>query len=196
MKKTELKLQRHFKLFKPYGYLSQFASNARHQANSKFLGDLFDFPPHSMAVGRLDKDSEGLLLVTTDGQLSHHINSNSIEKEYWVQVDGDIPEKAIETLKSGIQISGEGKIYGTKACKVYRLHDEPILPNRIKPIRTDRHGPTSWISITITEGKFRQVRKMTAAVGYPTLRLVRIRIGTHHLDSMQPKEVVELESLL
>jgi 23S rRNA pseudouridine2457 synthase len=192
----KVKLRKHFKIYKPYGYLSQFESNDRHQRNSKFLGSLFDFPKGIMAIGRLDKDSKGLLLLTTDGQMSFHISSKKIEKEYYAQVDGFITEEALNRLKEGVEISIEGFIYKTNPCSANRLEKDPNLPERAKRIRNPRHGDTSWISIIITEGKFRQVRKMTAAVGFPTLRLVRVRVGEHQLGRMQPSEVVVLAKLL
>lgn len=144
-----------------------------------------------MSIGRLDKDSEGLLLLTTNGKLSKLITAGNIEKEYYVQVDGEISEEAIEQLAKGVQISINGKIYKTQKCKISKLKNKPVFPERAKRIRDPRHGPTSWISVTITEGKFRQVRKMTAAVGYPTLRLVRVRIGNEYLENLQPGEVIE-----
>lgn len=194
MNQSKVNIHKHFKLYKPYGYLSQFESKARHQKNSKFLGDLFDFPNGTMAIGRLDQDSEGLLLLTTDGLTSFEIGANAVEKEYYAQVDGTITIGAIAQMTRGVDISIEGTTYKTHPCKARRI-DTPILPNRGKRIRNDRHGETSWISLTLTEGKFRQVRKMTAIVGFPTLRLVRVRIGNIHLDNMQPSDVVELASL-
>ncbi len=196
MEISEASLHKHFKLYKPYGYLSQFESNARHQRNSKFMGDLYPFPEGTMAIGRLDKDSEGLLLLTTDGQLSYDISANSIEKEYYAQVDGVITNEAIREMQKGVTISIEGIEYTTKPCKINKLKSAPLLPERSKKIRDQRHGETSWVSIIITEGKFRQVRKMTSAVGFPTLRLVRIRVGNNHLYDMQPSEVVEVDRLL
>ncbi|MEZ4792834.1 MAG: pseudouridine synthase [Gelidibacter sp.] len=196
MKTSKEKLHRHFKLYKPYGYLSQFESNARHQRNSKFLGELYDFPKEIMAIGRLDKDSEGLLLLTTDGRVSYEISANSIEKEYYAQVDGMVTEEAILDLRNGVPISIEGIQYKTRPCKVHKLEIEPSLPERAKRIRNSRHGETSWVSIIITEGKFRQVRKMTSAVGFPTLRLVRVRVGHHLLGNMEPTEVIEMESIV
>lgn len=189
-----MKVNTYFKLYKPYGYLSQFKSNARHQKNSKFLGDLFEFPEGIMAIGRLDKDSEGLLLLTSDGQISFDISANSVEKEYYAQVDGVITDVAIKQMQQGVDISIEGMEYTTMPCKAERI-ETPQLPERAKRIRNSRHGDTSWVSITITEGKFRQVRKMTAVVGFPTLRLVRVRVGTNRLDGMQPSDVIQVESL-
>lgn len=148
-----------------------------------------------MAIGRLDETSEGLLLLTTCGKTSAFINSQKVEKEYYAQVDGDISEEAIQQLKRGVEISVNGKTYTTKPCKVFKLEGEPSLPERGKKIRDERHGPTSWVSITLTEGKFRQVRKMTASVGFPTLRLVRVRIGEFRIGSMQPGEVLEFADL-
>lgn len=145
-----------------------------------------------MAVGRLDVDSEGLLLLTTDGKLSHEIRSKKIEKEYFVQVDGLIDQAAVDAMKAGVEIGIKGKKYITDLCEASLIDDPPDFPVRTKRIRDDRHGPTSWGSIIITEGKYRQVRKMTAAVGYPTLRLIRVRIGNVHLGDLQPGEVQEV----
>jgi len=186
---------RHFKLFKPYGYLSQFQTNARHEVNKKFLGELYDFPKDIMAIGRLDKDSEGLLLLTTDGKVSYDISSSKTDKDYYVQVDGDITEDALKRLQQGIEIRHKTEQYVTKPCRVIKLGHRPIFPERAKQIRDERHGPTSWISITLNEGKFRQVRKMTAAVGFPTLRLVRTRVGNITLDGLEMGGVEELERL-
>ncbi len=182
---------KHFKLFKPYGYLSQFRTNAKHEANKKFLGELYNFPEKTMAIGRLDKDSEGLLLLTTDGKVSHLITSSKTDKEYYVQVDGDITQKALNQLKKGVPIRYKGETYLTKPCKANRLDQTPQFPKRSKKIRDDRHGKTSWISLVINEGKFRQVRKMTAVVGYPTLRLIRVRVGSITLNDLKMGEVKE-----
>lgn len=183
----------HFKLFKPYGFLSQFKSNAKHEQKKKFLSELYDFPEGTMPIGRLDKNSEGLLLLTTDGQVSFDICSSKSEKEYYVQVDGLIDIKAIEQLNAGVEIGIKGKKYITQPCKVKRLTTTPIFPDRPQKIRDERHGPTSWISITITEGKYRQVRKMTSAVGFPTLRLVRVRIDEITLDNLGYGKAEEID---
>lgn len=184
----------HFKLFKPYGYLSQFENNQTTRKNKKKLGELYDFPNGTMAIGRLDEDSEGLLFLTTDGHMSETVRSKKTEKEYYVQVDGEITIEAVERLKTGVEIGIGGGKYLTKECQAFKLERKPNFPERGKKIRDDRHGPTSWVSITLTEGKFRQVKKMTAAVGFPTLRLVRIRIGNEYLEQMQPGEVVPVAS--
>jgi 23S rRNA pseudouridine2457 synthase len=180
----------HFKIFKPYGFLSQFVPETRKK--KKLLGELFPFPDNTMAIGRLDHDSEGLLLLTTDGMKSFQVRDKGIEKEYYVQVDGEITKEAISHLQNGVNISVNGTNYLTLPCKAFVLEKEPELPARGFKIRDARHGPTSWISITICEGKNRQIRKMTAAVGFATLRLVRVRIGDIHIDSMIAGEVVSL----
>lgn len=187
-------MHRHFKIYKPYGVLSQFISNSKHQRRKRFLGELHDFPEGSMAIGRLDEKSEGLLLITTDGKLSAHITGSKVEKEYYALVDGAIDDDAIEAMRNGVEIGFEGKKYTTKPCKVERLTEVPKLPERSKKIRDARHGPVTWIAITLKEGKFRQVRKMTSAVGYPTLRLVRVRIGNFTLDQMSTGDVIELNA--
>src|SRR6056297_840540 len=184
---------RHFILHKPYGYLSQFVTNQKLRKNKKLLGELHDFPEGTMAVGRLDEDSEGLLLLTTDGKVSEQVRSRKIEKEYYVQVDGEITKEATEQLMEGVEISTKGKEYMTKACKAARLDPPPTFESRTRKIRSDRHGPTSWLSLTITEGKFRQVRKMTATVGFPTLRLIRVRIGNITLGDLRPGETKEVD---
>ncbi|UBZ06792.1 pseudouridine synthase [Salegentibacter mishustinae] len=183
---------RYFKIYKPYGYLSQFITNERPRKKKKLLGELGDFPDETMSVGRLDQDSEGLLFLTTDGKASAEVTGNKIEKEYFVQVDGQITHEAIEEIQRGVEISINGKSYNTLPCKAFILEERPIFPERAKKIRDERHGPTSWISVTLVEGKFRQVKKMTAAVGFPTLRLVRVRIGNEKLEKMDAGEVIEL----
>ncbi len=170
-------MHRHFILYKPFGYLCQFSSEARGEKNKKFLGALGDFPEGTMSIGRLDEDSEGLLLLTTDGKVSERIRRKDVEKEYYAQVDGVMTDEAVAALQAGVDIVHRTEIYRTLPCRARRLETTPDLPPRGRKIRDERHGPTSWVSITVNEGKFRQVRKMTAAVGFPTLRLVRVRVG-------------------
>ena len=295
----------HLKLYKPAKVLSQFVFNHRKRRNRTLLGEFVDAAAFQnnntdnnnnlMAIGRLDEDSEGLLLLTTDGKVSKLVRGRMVEKEYWLQVNGQITEDALEHLRDGVQICipssktssssptsssiiGHGRnrinsndsergvtgmtMYTTLPCRASRLetvvvenntmHDRTadddlpprrqnnnnmatkrrkrkfrgacnmcgntghkaleceqnsiidrnyeqqtkasafalppgISPSSRLPIRD--HGPTSWISITITEGKYRQVRKMTSVVGYPTLRLVRVRIGNFTLDGMKEGEV-------
>jgi 23S rRNA pseudouridine2457 synthase len=180
---------RHFIIHKPWGMISQFVNPAKRK--KKLLGDLHDFPPGTMAIGRLDVASEGLLLLTTDGKVSEEIRSSKYEKEYYVQVDGIITQDAVEKLKTGVEIGFDGKKYITKPGKAF-LIDDPKFPLRSQKIRDERHGPTSWVSIIIREGKFRQVRKMTAAVGFPTLRLIRVRIGEIELGNLEINGVKEV----
>ncbi len=185
----KMTIHQHFIIHKPYGYLSQFKYELKRK--KKLLGELYDFPEGIMAIGRLDEDSEGLLLLTTDGKMSEIVRSKKVEKEYYVQVDGLINQEAIEKMKNGVEIGFEGTKYMTKPCKAFIVNEIPNFGERGKKIRDERHGPTSWASIVVTEGKFRQVRKMTAAVGFPTLRLVRVRVGNIHLGNLQAREVLE-----
>jgi len=179
--------QQHFALHKPHGYLSQFVYEKKR--NKKKLGELFDFPEGTMAIGRLDEDSEGLLLLTTDGKMSELVRSKTIEKEYFAQVDGLLTDNAVEQLKKGVEIGFKGIRYVTKPCQVHLVHQLPSFIGEGRRIRDERHGPTSWVSITLTEGKYRQVRKMTAAVGFPTLRLIRVRVGDFKLEGLKVGEV-------
>jgi 23S rRNA pseudouridine2457 synthase len=185
---------RHFILNKPYGYLSQFIRTETVRKNKKLLSELGDFPEGTMAIGRLDEHSEGLILLTTDGKVSHQIRSKSVEKEYYAQVDGQITSEAIQQLQEGVEITVKKETYTTLPGKAFELTQVPQLAERAKKIRDERHGPTSWVSITLTEGKYRQVRKMTAAVGFPTLRLVRVRIGNMELDELQSGEWREVSN--
>nr|WP_294936676.1 pseudouridine synthase [uncultured Flavobacterium sp.] len=183
-------MHRHFLLHKPHGYLSQFIYEKKRP--KKKLGELFDFPEGIMAIGRLDEDSEGLLLLTTDGMMSEIVRSKTVEKEYFAQVDGIITQAAVERLKNGVEIGFKGIRYTTKPCEARIIEELPNYIGEGRRIRDERHGPTSWLSITLTEGKFRQVRKMTAAVGLPTLRLIRIRVGEIGLHNLKAGEVLEV----
>lgn len=185
----------HFAIHKPYGYLSQFVNNMSKRKNKKLLGDLADFPEGIMAIGRLDKNSEGLLLLTTDGQVSEYIRSSKVEKEYHVEVAGIITVEALAAMRGGVSLSSEGKQYITKPCEAQPLLVLPAFERPPRKVRGLSHGPTSWLSITLTEGKNRQIRKMTAAVGFPTLRLVRVRVGHILLETMKAGEVREINSI-
>lgn len=187
-----MQTHRHFVINKPFGYLSQFKYDLKRK--KKLLGELYDFPEGTMAIGRLDEDSEGLLLLTTDGKVSEQVRSKKVYKEYYVQVDGIITQSAIEKLKIGVEIGFDGQKYTTKPCQAFVVNEVPDFGIRAKKIRDERHGPTTWASITVNEGKFRQVRKMTAAVGFPTLRLVRVRIGNIFLNDLKAGEVLEIAS--
>lgn len=259
----------HYKMYKPSKCLSQFVYTHSHgqrkRKSCRLLGDVIVnevLPPGIMAIGRLDKDSEGLLLLTTDGKLSNAICRNGFEKEYWVQCMGVVSRQALARLQGGVEISLPSGSYTTLPCKARRLETQevvlvqeeeqvqeaitacdglakkkrkfkgtcnkcglrvghkaadcttthsastggisndtgiqasathPLPPGIPARIVSSCHGPTSWVSICITEGKFRQVRKMTAAVGYPTLRLVRVRIGSITLDGMAVGQVQPLK---
>lgn len=185
---------RHFILHKPYGFVSQFVSQEKKQHKKKYLGTLHEFPEGTMSIGRLDEKSEGLLLLTTDGMVSHALRSKTVEKEYYVQVDGLMTKEGIQKMKAGVEIGFHGKKYMTLPCQAHILKEAPNFAPRTKKVRDDRHGPTSWISVTIGEGKYRQVRKMTAATGFPTLRLMRVRLGKIKLDDMKAGECLEVST--
>ncbi len=181
-----------FIIYKPYGYLSQFVNNQNRRRNKKLLGELSNFPEGTMSVGRLDEKSEGLLFLTTDGRVSEAVRSKKVEKEYCVLVDGRITDAALQQMREGLDIRINRSIYKTLPAKVNHLPNGPQYNIYKVKERDARHGPTSWITVTISEGKYRQVRKMTAAVGFPTLRLIRVRIGNttlNHLQDFAPKEV-------
>lgn len=179
---------KYFVLNKPYGYLSQFTD----PAGKKTLKDLYNFPKGVYPVGRLDLDSEGLLLLTDDKTLTDYLLNpvNKHEREYYVQVEGIPSNKDLETLSTGIIISGKK----TLPARATVLNDFSIEP-RNPPIRIRKNVPDTWISITLYEGKNRQVRKMTASIGFPTLRLIRMRIKNIKLGILKPGEVRELTSM-
>lgn len=163
-------------------------------APKKTLKDFFTVPNDVYPVGRLDYDSEGLLLLTNDASINHKLLHPlfSHEREYRVQVEGSISEPALHQLRSGVEITVDGQPYLTKPCSVEVLHDLAGIAERNPPIRFRKNIATSWIKMVITEGKNRQVRKMTAMVGFPTLRLVRHRIEQLTADRLQPGEMREL----
>lgn len=152
------------------------------------LADYFKVPKDVYPVGRLDYDSEGLLLLTNDKSLNQLLlnPSKAHEREYWVQVEGNITAEAIHQLSKGVVININGKTHHTMPAKAVVLPGEPSLPPRKHPIRFRANIPTSWLSLTLHEGKNRQVRRMTATVGFPTLRLVRWRMGMMDMHGMLP----------
>ena len=168
---------------KPFQVLSQFTDDGASGSGSP-RATLADFLriPDIYPAGRLDYDSEGLLLLTAEGALQHRIASPALKmpKTYWVQVEGDIPDRALKHLAAGVELK-DGL---TRPAKAVRMTAPEVWP-RVPPVRHRDSIPTSWIELTITEGKNRQVRRMTAAVGFPTLRLIRYRIGDWTLDGLK-----------
>ena len=166
---------------KPYGVLSQFTPEAGHRAL-----DEFGFPPGVYAAGRLDHDSEGALLLTDEGRLVKRLLDPKFEhpRTYLAQVDGQITPEALQQLARGVVIKG----YRTKPCKAEMITPPEGLWERVPPIRYRAAIPTSWVRLTLIEGKNRQVRHMTAAAGFPTLRLIRVQIGGLSLGDLQPGE--------
>lgn len=178
-------------LNKPYGVICQFSDHATHPT----LKDHVPLPGFYPA-GRLDTDSEGLLLLTDDGALQHRISDPrwKLPKTYWVQVEGVPSAAQLEQLRRGVDLGD----FVTRPAGAVRI-DPPALWPRTPPIRVRKSVPDSWLSLTISEGKNRQVRRMTAKVGLPTLRLVRVAIGPWRVDGLAPGEMrridVELEDL-
>lgn len=180
----------YFICWKPFGMLSQFTKEGEHTT----LADLpFKFPKDVYPVGRLDADSEGLLILTNDNYLKTKLLEPKFghTKTYWVQVEGEITQEAIRQLSQGVVIRIKGKEHRTNPAKVEKI-EEPNVPPRTPPVRFRKEIPTSWISIQIGEGKNRQVRRMTAAVGFPTLRLLRGSIENVSLLQLKPMEVKQL----
>jgi len=185
-------MYRYFLVYKPYGMLSQFTREGGHQS----LADLdFVFPKDVYPVGRLDADSEGLLILTNDPAVNSRLLAPVAEhtREYLVQVEGEILPEHISRLENGVRINIRGEIYETRPCKARIRMELPEIPERIPPVRFRKNIPTSWLSIELIEGKNRQVRKMTAAVGIPTLRLIRLRIGTFSLSDLKKESVIEFD---
>ncbi len=181
---------RYYMIYKPYGVLSQFSGEDRYET----LAGLWDFPKDVYPIGRLDKDSEGLLLISNDKRLNHKLLDPKFEheREYWVQVEGKLEEAHLIALQSRPIIRINKKEHRCKVAKASPLITD-LLPERDPPVRFRRHIPTSWLSLCLTEGKNRQVRRMTAKVGIPTLRLFRYRIQDLVLKARNPGYVEELE---
>lgn len=171
--------------YKPFQVLSQFSK----EGDKKTLADyLPGIEKNIYPVGRLDFDSEGLLFLTNDTSLNQKLlhPKNGHQKTYWVQVEGAAQEPDLRDLKQGVNISVNGKVHKTLPAKVSIIPEPALLPERNPPIRFRKNIPTTWLAITIGEGKNRQVRKMTAAIGFPTLRLIRAAIGNVQIENMKP----------
>lgn len=179
--------------YKPFQVLSQFSPEGEKKTLADYLSTIEkDVYP----VGRLDYDSEGLLFLTNDKKLNHRLLDPGFghEREYWAQVEGVPDEKGLEQLRKGVRLSSKGKSFFTRPAKIALMPKTPVLPDRNPPIRFRKNIPDSWISLTLVEGKNRQVRKMTAAIGHPTLRLLRYRIGTFTLHELSPGSIVKLKA--
>lgn len=188
-------MYRYYLLHKPFGYLSQFTKEV---PDHKVLSDLYQFPKDVYPVGRLDRDSEGLLLLTNDKRLNKDLldpNANK-SKTYWVQIEGVPEEQDLDTLRNGkLKIRVNKKDHKCKTAKVKFLGNTIEIADREPPIRERANIPTSWVQIILTEGKNRQIRKMFAKIGFPVLRLVRVGLGGLSLDSMQTGDIRELTRL-
>lgn len=190
-------MQKYYIIYKPVGMLSQFSTDS----DKAILGDLFPFEKEVYPVGRLDADSEGLLVLTNDKTLNNRLlnPNNKHRRTYFVQVEGIFSEEGLKAIQQPLDIKlKKGKIHRTLPCRAEIIPSPEELPERNPPIRFRKDKPTSWISITLTEGKNRQVRKMTAKVGFPTLRLVRVSIENltiGHLEKEQVKEMNKNEIL-
>jgi 23S rRNA pseudouridine2457 synthase len=177
----------YFIVYKPFQVLSQFTSGE----GKRTLKDFFEVPGDLYPVGRLDFDSEGLLILTNDTKLNHRLLNPKFmhDREYWVQVEGSIGNDALRQLATGISINIDGRFYQTAPAESEFLDLPLAIPERDPPIRYRAHIPTSWIKIVLKEGKNRQVRKMTAKTGFPTLRLIRYRIEGITLEGLRPGDM-------
>lgn len=167
---------------KPFNVLSQFTDKGSEASDRETLSNYINIPD-VYAAGRLDRDSEGLLLLTDDGRLQAKIShpKNKMSKSYWVQVEGRPSDAQLDQLRNGVVL----KDGVTRPAKIMRMEEPEGLWPRTPPVRFRKSVPDSWLQITISEGRNRQVRRMTAAVGCPTLRLIRYRIGTWTIDGLQ-----------
>jgi 23S rRNA pseudouridine2457 synthase len=178
-------LYRYILFNKPFGVVSQFSGEGNTLKDYIRVKDVYP-------VGRLDHDSEGLVLLTNDGALQHRLSDPKFEhpRTYWAQVERIPGEQALQQLATGVTIQG----HRTRPAQVRLLSEDPVLPPRNPPVRFRKNVPTAWIELTLTEGRNRQVRRMTAAIGHPTLRLVRVAIGSLRLEGLQPGQSRELTS--
>jgi 23S rRNA pseudouridine2457 synthase len=185
---------KYYIFYKPFNVLNQFS---KERPDHVTLADFLNVPKDVYPLGRLDKDSEGLLILTNDKALNSLLLSpnQKHERTYFVQLDQDITDKAIQQVAHGVQIKLDTTIYHTSSCTVKKLQKAPALPERNPPIRVRKEIPTSWALITLTEGKNRQVRRMFSAVGFPVLRLVRVQIEDVKIGKLNPGEHLELKGV-
>jgi len=184
-------MKKYYLLHKPYGMLSQFTREGGHPS----LADVdFTFETDVYSVGRLDTDSEGLLLLTNDKRLNSELLSpeNGHPRTYHAQVEGAPELSDVRKLQNPMKLKIKGKEFTTRPCRVSILEPQPNYVDRLPPVRVRKSIPDTWISITLTEGKNRQVRRMTAGAGFPTLRLIREAIGPFKLKGLKAGEVREL----
>jgi 23S rRNA pseudouridine2457 synthase len=184
----------YYLFYKPFQVLTQFSAEGDKQTLAHYF---HNFPKDIYPVGRLDYDSEGLLLLTNDKPLTHRLLDPSFShpRTYWVQVEDAITQEAVTQLQMGVTISVDGKNYRTKKAIAKIFDTPPQVADRNPPIRFRKNIPTSWLSLTLTEGKNRQVRKMTAATGFPTLRLIRYSIGKATIAGMQPGDIMKIDTI-
>lgn len=183
-------MPKYFLLYKPFDVLSQFSKEV---PTHRTLADCYAFPKEVYPVGRLDRDSEGLLILTDDKKLNHRLLDPEFKhpRSYYVQVEGSPRQEQLREIRKGVEIKVNKRRHRTRPAKVLLLPSAPLLPERNPPIRFRKNIPTSWLSITLTEGKNRQVRKMFAKIGFPVLRLVRYQIGQLQMEEMESGKVVE-----
>jgi len=182
------KKKRYFLIHKPYKVLSQFTNEKENQG----LASIYDLPKDVYPIGRLDLNSEGLLILSNDKSLNHKLLNpqNNHQRTYWVEVEGAPTEAAINLLKAGVEINVNGKRHTTKEAEVSVIH--PDVQERAPTVNYTKHPIRTWLEIKLTEGKNRQVRRMTAKVGHPTLRLIRVAIEELKLGALSSGEMVQI----
>jgi 23S rRNA pseudouridine2457 synthase len=182
---------RYFILFKPYGILCQFTPD---HPGQQTLADLYQFPREVYSVGRLDMDSEGLLILTDDSALNTKILApdSKMPKTYWAQVEGTPEDKTFKPLRQGMTVRIRQKKVKLEPAQARILEEAPILPERDSAIRVRHSVPDTWVEVIVTEGKNRQVRRMLANLGHPVLRLIRVGIGHLNIGDLKPGEVKEM----
>jgi 23S rRNA pseudouridine2457 synthase len=189
-KSLPTRTHQYFKFYKPYGYCSQFTD----EGEAPGLARILELPKDVYPVGRLDKDSEGLLLLSNDNRFkTTMLTPGHLVKTYWVQVEGIPDNEKLAQLMRGLEINIKGSKNWLKALSAHVLEKAPDVPDRQPPIRFRKNVADTWLQISINEGKNRQIRKMTAAIGHPTLRLMRISVGKYKLENMKPWQILSIQ---